>query len=461
MLRFRRFNLIIAFILFFIGMVENLVILMVPFSYNQSSIFFTCASFINLILLLYGLERCRSKFLSLAELFICFSYLFNFGQVYNKVLFPTYRGSLINAIKMEVEDFNSVFLFTLNILLIISIFTLIVSRNVTVNSCCYDKARKYYIVRKIGFLVLFLTLPFELYYLYILYSYARFSSYTGFSTISINSYIIQIGTFSLIGFSLILCSYCRDKIKGTFAYCFGVFFYFLTMLTGSRIYGVASICVLSYLYCNLVIKINVFKLVPLIIFCVIFLGVINSIMHVRQMGSMSFNAVLVYMLNNRHNNLLAAIFEEFGGSVYTTRIAMQEIPKNINYNMGQSYLRSILWIFPNIGGFISNQISNVEFTLLFQTKYSYGGNYIAELYYNFGDMAYFFAVPIGMIIGTISSKIDNLIESHNFKSFSFYVMGMYSTLIWVRSYFDIFPRNIVWACVFMIFLLKLIRDRKS
>lgn len=456
-------NIFIIIVLLFLGILENIIIIFGNFSYSFCCLFYALASIFNLCITLIGMKKSKSKVFSLVELFIVLSYLFNFGQVYNKVFFKNYRGNLINALDMKSKEFRTVYTFTLNVLLVIAVFMLLYMEkaNKTIKKNRIIKSLDSNGVRRMGILTLMATIPFEIYYLYRLLSIATVNAYEGFSSLSINSYIVQLGTFSLIGFSLIICSYSEQKIRGSVAYACAVLFYLLTMLSGSRIYGVVSICVLTYFYINLIYKPDFKKTVVLVIGGIIFLGILNSIMHVRQMGGMSVSAIITYWLNNRENNIIAAIFEEFGGSIYTTRIAMEEIPEQLNYHCGMSYIEMLAWIFPNVGGKISQLIPSVEFTMLFKTKYSYGGNYIAEMYYNFGYFSYFFAAFVGAVISKVSAKIDECVDEKNFTKCAFYIMGMYSAIIWVRSYVDVFPRNIIWSCILLYIIYRAAKGKKN
>ena len=154
------------------------------------------------------------------------------------------------------------------------------------------------------------------------------------------------------------------------------------------------------------------------------------------------------------NNIILGTLDEFGGTIYTVTIAIKEIPSNIDFNFGMSYIESLATIGINIGGILDYVNYDIEFTRQLLTRYTFGGSYIGELYYNFGYFGVFFSSLIGLFVAKCSSYLENAMKSNDILSIGIGIMMMYSILIWTRSYCNILVRNIVWA-VFLIYLVKL------
>ena len=315
-------------------------------------------------------------------------------------------------------------------------------------------------MKTLAWVIFIITIPFEVLYFYKILSASKSGlNYSSIYSIDISGWQFQMGALSVLAFVLLICSYSDKKTISTLITAMGCFFYGISMISGSRIYAVVSICIIIYTYVNYIQKITFGRLILYIIGGSIFATILHAIMRLRTRGALTIPEIINFVFSSE-NNVLVGLLDEFGGTIYTVTIAIKEIPQNIQYNYGKSYLYSLATIGLNIGGVLNYVIKNVEYTLSFQTKYTFGGSYIGELYYNFGLFSYLVAPIIGAFIGILSKSMNYYAEKRDGYKYCYFVMAMYSCLIWVRSYCDVLTRNIAWGAI-LLYVVSYLINYKS
>lgn len=107
-----------------------------------------------------------------------------------------------------------------------------------------------------------------------------------------------------------------------------------------------------------------------------------------------------------------------------------------------------------MGGILTPIMDNIAFTTRFVNKYSYGGSYVGELYYNFGLFSYFVAPLIGIVVGRVSSILNYCVRNKYYINGSFYIMVFYGFILWIRGYANALPRGIVWGAALIAIIYK-------
>ncbi|WDC84195.1 hypothetical protein PL321_18425 [Caloramator sp. mosi_1] len=79
--------------------------------------------------------------------------------------------------------------------------------------------------------------------------------------------------------------------------------------------------------------------------------------------------------------------EEISGTIHTVQITMEKMGNELKYAKGMTYIKSLLLIFPNIGGILDNILYTSTYGKMLNVPYI-GGSYIGEIYYNFGFFYY-------------------------------------------------------------------------
>ena len=403
---------------------------------------------INIMFTLFAFTTLRIRVISLSSFFILFSYLFHFGQVIIHGLFPDYAFTIIDAVGRYSKSVVDGLMFSLNIINLVTLFVMI-SSNSKKNLCKEVLTRhevNYRRLRKLGYAVLAITFPVQLYCVVMQIVLSRKYYYA--TEESINGMLFQIGILSIIGFVLLVFGYSNDKKKETVTIILSCAWYVFTMISGSRIYAVISICILGYCYLSIQKNLNIYKMIIYMVLAVMFMGLLHSVMRVRTIEAVTVSAVLRNLFNSSTSVFLGTL-EEFGGSFYTVKIGFEQIPYHIPYNFGKSYLGSFALAGINIGGILEPIMNNIAFTSRYTQRYSYGGSYIAELYYNFGWIALFIAPIWGSVLATISDKLNQYIWSKNFEKCANYVMVFYGYLLWIRGYANAMVRGVVWGLLLL------------
>lgn len=424
--------------------------------------------FAGIIILLYiydifVMSVQRIGILSLPFFFITLSYVFHLGQVFLNAFFADYTYISSNYLTIyTVELTKEALLFSLNVIQIVLIGIIMSSNNKNPKKkkmLCFNiiSPRQ---MKFMGWVVCLITVPLKIAYTLTAISIVQNDSYLASIVAGYSGVYIQFANFCVIGFVLLLLAYSDNVIKASLVLCAEMIFLLWTMMSGGRIYAVVSIIILCYCYFSNVKKINIKNVIVLLILCWFFLQGITVITQLRMTNEFTLNTILEEMMNPS-NNFILRLLDEFGGTQYTVIVTLAEVPDYIDYHMGQSYIKAWALAGVNIGGGLEQIQKDVQYTYLFSRRYSFGGTYIGELYYNFGYFAYVFAPFVGLIVAKLSNSIDYYLKNKEYVNFSLLVMPMWATLQWVRGYFDGFSRATIWGAAFIILIYSIARRIKT
>ena len=453
-LRVNKRNFVIALVGIAILILENYILGTINSKddFEQWNLYVSLIVLFNIFCVIFIFARQKIKVLSLAGFFVILSYVFHFGQVIINGFFPKYQYTLLNAVGKYKESVVRGELYALNIIVIVTIF-IIVSSNCEYEMICYHRFLEPDLrdVRRISWRILSVTLPIQ--FLVVIRELVQAQTVSYGNGSESNGMLFQIDSLSIIGFVLLLFGNSENKNKVRIIMAFEIIWYIISMFSGSRIYAVIAILILLYCYLCLDKEIRMWKFLLYLVLGIFFMGLLNSIMHVRSMGIISFSAIVEDMLSFNSNFVLGTL-EEFGGSIYTVTSGFDEIPQNVPFNYGKSYIESFALIGVNVGGILTPIMDNIAFTTRFVNKYSYGGSYVGELYYNFGLFSYFVAPLIGIVVGRVSSILNYCVRNKYYINGSFYIMVFYGFILWIRGYANALPRGIVWGAALIAIIYK-------
>ena len=400
------------------------------------------------------LKNVHFKLFSIAYFFVAFSFIFHFGQLFVHVLTTNYQYVSSNHLLIYPPSINMIALMlSLNVIQIIVTIMILYGNNKTMYTCSKD----YFLltnrqIEVISWIILIITIPMKTNYT--IASFAQFGN-SGYSSIikGYSGVFIQISNFAILGFTLLLLSKRNNRNKQRFILVMEILYMIWTMLSGGRFYALISIILLTYIFIKTGKKLNTKKYVSICLFTILLLQFISAITIARTQQNFGLETILA-VASSVQSNLALRILDEFGSTVYTVIISIAEIPLKLNYHYGGSYLKAWLLCGLNVGGILDGVKDTIEYPLLFSRRYSFGGTYIGELYYNFGYLCLIVAPLLGLLVVKISKKFDDALENYDIMKITILIMPVYGLLGWVRGYFDGMTRSFVWGYFFVAIIGK-------
>lgn len=352
------------------------------------------------------------KVLDVYFIFVILTYIFHFGQIFLHIL----NIAIILPPKFNIFTYNSVYViasahFSLQLIMGMQIFGFILDIvKININQ---KKKRSVINNEKIDLefflLILFLTVvP----YFYVDISQILIANDLGyvdaykFGSSYFLSLLSSFFILSLFGFLVTSKSYRLNKIV---LFSFATWNLFKMILVGNRSQPMAIVLSLLFLYIT-VITSKKFKIgIQHIMLGLLIILLLPFIAQVRNISSTTFSTTsfVNYILEE---NPLSYLMAEFGGTLLTTVMTIQNIPYNVGFSRGLTYIGSFTIFIPFsttlFGDYFSKYISVGEVMNPYFGG-GLGGSWIAELYFNFGQLSIVFVPLITVFIKTISIKISN------------------------------------------------------
>ncbi len=434
---------------------SNFLLLLI--NYTESSLWISLFAIITIIALIENsivLIYSGYSIFSIALAFIALSYLFSFGQVYINAWLPNHKFITSNFLWPMNDIMRKALVFSYNVIQLVVIGMMLTreEKNVLVDSI---KSKDAHInIRKLAIIICIITVPMRLYYIYRLIVQTRLNTYKLAVVENFSGVFIQLSYFCLIGYILLMLSFDRNIIKARMVLVLSVLLLGAEMLSGGRVYAVVSIISIVYCYINCIEKPKKKTLIAVLIAGFFALKLLTVITTLRTSSVITISAIGKGLLSTDHSFIVNAL-DEFGSTFFTIRETLTEVPSNLPYHYGQSYIKAWSLVLLNINGMLEPLQQSIEYPVKFALKYAYGGSYIGELYYNFGYIGLLFAPLIGILVGKISNKTYCYLVLRRYYSLAYWIMPMFASLMWVRGYFNVFTRGIVWGIVFIFIISRL------
>lgn len=410
------------------------------------------------------------KILSMTGLFVLFIYLFHFGQVIMIGLFPNYEFQNFNYI-VHMDEYilkKTVFscILFLNAIVLGILFTDIFinhdlnteqDRENNVPEEYYDEQIFY--SRKIGEIILLISLPIQLYIdihkLILAYS-GGYSAAISLSTIGIFS---AIGSFSYTAVAMLIIGYSKSK-TGKIIFYLATFWLVIVMLNGNRGHQMVALIVIFYVAHKAnVIWFSKKHILAGIVFLWLGTAFLNMVYDIRQIGIAYFINNFSYIMQQQFisSNPILETVESFGETIYTPYLVLKKGIENI---YGRTYLYSLVSLVPDVGGIFTDINKSANFVKTLNTK-ALGGSFIGELYFNFGFFGFIPAMVLGGLLHKVSRKIENSFLQYNYIGLA-YILPIYiNSLWWVRDSFSNILRPIIWQAVLTFLVVNFIKSKTS
>lgn len=415
-------------------------------------------SFLTVVHIITALLLIKSegqKIISVSGIFIIFLYVFHTGQLILYSFFKNYRYAKVNFVEYTGKKLffysSAISIFIITMIVIgIAIGDRLFSRTlapITRKKVTVTERK----LKVVGWFIVLTTFPFHFKVAYNQIILAMQGNYFDVFEYQISGILYAYTQFFLIGVSLLMVAYAKKKWKLTSIYLTTVLYFCWTMLAGSRGRAVIAIVFFTLLYLKL-IGITVIKLIPFVIVGYIGLIGLSIISVARDSGGITL-AVLMEGFKSAGSPILR-ILEEFGGTQYTVALSVREVPSNVSYQGGSSYILGLMSVLPNIGGVLAEVNNRALFYSQYFQDYM-GGSIIAELYTNFG---YLFPVPamiIGIFVGKLSNIFEKAIQKKMYTVIPFLALLINGIMWWVRDSVASIIRNPIWGYFYLVILFKI------
>lgn len=438
------------------ALLSYLILRLIDIEYQNWLTAFACIIVLSLCLNVLFLRRRGYKVVSFLIIFVALLYLFHFGQVILYGFFPSYETTGYNFIKKGTQSVINALLFSYLVI------NFIVAGSILVNKPKDNKSVRLLKRKQYKFIALFficVSFPMQLYIVIKSIIASQALGYGESLHLGFSGAYSQIANFYIVGFVMLLILNKNNHKRKNFIFLLEICFLLFTMLSGSRIYAMTAMLVIFIVYfynSHLAIRQKIILFVAL----VLILQFIVVIAKVRETAGFSFELILRNIIDLK-NNVFLSILEEFGSSIASVYITVEQVPSSMQFSFGITYLKSLAGILVNIPGIdLYSFVDSACYIKQLSGTLAYGGSLIGELYYNFGFLV---SLPVSFLIGYVAGSIDRKTSYYLSKGLNLelpmLVMVLYSHIIWVRGYFSNIVRAVGWAAILIYILFKLSKNR--
>ena len=249
--------------------------------------------------------------------------------------------------------------------------------------------------------------------------------------------------------SMIFYLFIIDDLKKKYVFIFVVLYKSLMMMTGARQEKFVFLLMWFFIYYFLIKKVKFISLIKLIIIGYIGISFIYSIGSLRVANSID----LVDIIKNTfipNRKILGELLGEFGSAFTTLAVTVSKTPQTVEYGFGKSYIAGILSSIPKLVSMFPGLSDKVIYIRLYKGTTFFGGSYLGEIYYNFGNYGYFLLIFLGYILGKIQFGLthDTYKKNYDIKKILSVIVGIY-LILFIRGYFTDFVQKIVWLYLFV------------
>lgn len=227
-------------------------------------------------------------------------------------------------------------------------------------------------------------------------------------------------------------------------------------LIGQRGYEMVFIISLIWIRHVNIAPIKGIKFIIYSCYIIIVLTLMSLIADTRGMSKANLTSFTEIISTVLEKNPIVQAVIEFGSTLTTPVVAMMNVPDNLPFGHGFTYIKSFFTLLPNINGSLTSLTKGVSPAVeLSDYASALGGSYIAEFYYNFGWVGVLAGIVLGFIIArysikaSYSNKLIVLISASTFLSI----------LLWfIRDSFVYIPRAVLMYIVFPYIIWRLFSE---
>lgn len=399
------------------------------------------------------------KFISLASYFLLSTYIFHFSQVFLMSINYDF-GDLAYSIAVNrygLESFKKSIEFC-----IYSSYGLYLG--MLLANFSYKKINKVPKVPKVprnkrflilGIIFILIAFPIDFFVIFIPQIKNMLTGgYLGVHDIDIGIILKSISYLLFPGVYLVATSSLVDKRKSKIIVCIYIIYKLISMITGLRAYNLMNIVLMIYLYCksNEDFRFNTKYVFIALIVSILGINLLNSIREIRISGINIL--VLIKNLFDFQHNIIFELMSEFG---ITINVVTDVIINNLNPKMGAQILSGIASIVPGVSYIFPSidwQSINIAEAL---NVWNWGGSYIADFYFDFGNGGIIACGIYGYLILKINTYVDAMILEKNYEKIAFISPIIIEIMFTIRSSIYKIPRMVCYYCI-VYALIKLIAN---
>lgn len=412
---------------------------------------------IQIIINLIAFNEMDISPLSLSGLFVWLNYLFHLAQPIVKVIAPDYKLAFDVSLYVPEQVYYESLHYSLLIILALVLGVMLYK---SIEFDTSNDSRRDYKLSNIsqtnllimGTVILAFTLPVEAYIQISRVFIALNEGYIATLQDGIGGITAFLANFSIVGVIMLIIGSKKNQRRGTIILVLYTLFYIGTMFSGGRMWQIIKITLVLYYYLRTYdISIKGKNLVIFGVLGYILAGFLGAVGNFRSYNFNDTSYVFEIIRDVFINNPILEVLDEFGGTVYTLSLVIDQTPQKIAYSYGSQFITNLFGILPNIGGIIEAIISRANYVFLLEMP-TIGGSFIGEIYYSFHYVGVIFTFILGWIIQYITDKVDRGLRSNNYHFIIYTLMIQYSFISWVRGSSGIFYRNTTYAAV-LIFII--------
>lgn len=422
---------------------------------NNWTKLFVWITLIHIIITIICFEITGVKLFSISGIFVALSYVFHLGQVLIKGITNKYNFSFDVSMIISQDIYIRSMLFSLLFISLVSlgmIISKITKKNIENAEVLIFNNSTYKPAIMVGWIILLVSLPIEIYYSITQLHTASQSGYISALQVESSGVLSQIARFHIVGVALLIMGYSKKPYLSTVIFIVYSIYSVVTMLSGIRIYPLLSMIVLIYVLFKSTKKMVTLK--PVIMYSIpafFLIVLLNTIAEIREEGLSNVSEITSSFLYNLNNNPILDILEEFGATIYTVCLSILKVPSSVDFSYGLQFITGAVTVLPNINGVFTEVNNTLEYTKYFNVE-ALGGSYIGEFYYSFGYFSLLVAAVLGYLIQKLSYKIDFHLVNKNFVRVAYYILPVFFLFLWVRGYYVGILRNSIWAACFIYFI---------
>ncbi|MEH7461453.1 O-antigen polysaccharide polymerase Wzy [Bacillus thuringiensis] len=437
------------------------------FDYKKWLSYMTGLAFLTIFIQLLTAKYLRIKTISIAGMFIIFSYVFHFGHLFLLAIdysFPdlSYGVGLYRYgedIYRKAMNFSMLSMLSLFLgMMIAKKPTEKITENLNNDIKSNDNYKNYYGI--LGFILLCISFPIDLYLLFNQIKQMGTGGYSSVHEFGVNLGLRYLSYLVNPAFFLLIVANKNTKWNAKLILAFYIIYKFITMFTGMRAYAILNILIMVYLYHSSVKKFSRKFMIWGSAIGYFILSLFIAIRNTRSYG-LSFERIYEGLLSNEGSPIMGTL-EEFGMTINVVCEVVSRVSSDsfIDYANGMQIVTSIMSAIP----FVSNIFSNIDFAdynLIDKLDiWHLGGSYIADFYFDFGTKGIFAIAFYGFLVQLFSQYIENNLKQMNYYKVAMFIPAGIDIIFSVRSTITKIPRVLIWIPIFMALLEKLLVRKK-
>ena len=442
-------------------LLSNLIIIPLAFLFIDSFNMVTILAMAELIICATSIICSRKNILSVGLIFLFLTFLFNFGQSLIISFFDIDKYSYKNVIsQVGYENYIQAEIFAI---LCIAALTFGYLGNVTRsenynNTMIIGEKGEFYFnekqrVNKLMLVLVAVTIVPMLYidiskiFAYLVSGYD--STYSVYMQ-GIGKYINLISQFCKPAVCVLIYTNSENKRAAKNITIAFLIYCGLMMVSGDRGSNIIYMLAVLFVYYRFVAKIKIKTIIIGIVGGYLLLMLITMIGLTRS-GSFSIDTIISAYQWRKGDGVIYSTLREFGGSIISLCHSMNYFPTVHPFNCGLTYVVSWVAVLPKYPEFFNVFFgSSFGFTQAFPENASsmsiLGGNYLGELYFNFGWFGFIGAFYIGKFI----SKMDtSLFQDKSVIKTAILIVLFPSLLLWVRDFYMTLLFKTVWIALYV------------